>query len=454
MKVPPVARSLSFASFTSLASLAALTALAALPLLGASAVGCASAPPYFVVRGQPGEQLPAVSGDALRLQHPSQESYGQAKSGYHVVHSQDDWKRLFPGGEVPPIPTELDFTRKMIVLAVGDGKKITGVKVTKVLDTANTMHIFVREMVEGQGCKNESEGNAYDAVITDRLDKNILVHVEVEVGKSCGAAPTARVTCRQGNGAWENRIAAQPTTANVECEAVPQVTGSFALVDQSWHFVQVPPGSASKMAFSKNNTHVSFPVDLFGTYIVSFDVTDEARRKGAGQATVDVAPPKDNDTYVQLAWARFEASDDPSTFPRVNLRITEDGKPTPAVCAKDVVRKPDFCEVREQLPTVLFHLKGARDKFLVEAAYTDERAKGGPYICVRTFLNGAKVTDACDDVPRAAESVWTVGLLDAKAATMGPPPPPPAAPPPEDPKKPKTPPKKPAPAPKKPAPKK
>lgn len=425
--------------------------LAGVAGLGAGALGCASPPPYYVVRGMPGERLPMVSGDPMRLQHPSQERYGQAKSGYHVVHSLDEWKRLFPSGEVAPAPTEVNFSKKMIILAVGDGRKTTDVKVTKVLDTASTLHIFVRESLEGEGCKNENEGNAYDAVITDRLDKNVLVHVEVERGSSCGAAPTAQITCRQGAGAWTNPIAAQPNGSPVECEAVPQVTGSFALVEQSWRFSQVPNGSASKMAFSKNNTHVAFPVDLFGTYVLSFDVVDEARRRGTAQATVEVLPPKDGDTYVQIAWTKFEANDDLTAFPRVNLRITEDGKPAPGVCAKDVVRKPDFCDVREQIPTVLFHLKGARDKFLLETLYTDERAKGGPYVCVRTFLNGAKAAEACDDVPRAAESVWTVGLLDARSGKLGPPPPPPPPPPaapPVDPKKPvkpaKPPPKPPA----------
>lgn len=228
----------------------------------------------------------------------------------------------------------------------------------------------------------------------------------------------------------------------MECEAVPHVTGSFALVEQSWRFVQMPSGSAAKMAFSKNNTRVTFPIDLFGTYILAFDVADEARRRGTAQATVDVLPPKDGDTYVQFLWAKFEANDDLTAFPRVNLRITEDGKPNPGVCAKDAVRKPDFCDVREQVPTVLFHLKGARDKFLLETTYTDERAKGGPYVCVRTFINGAKADEACDDVARSADAVWTVGLLDARTAKLGAPPPPPPPAPPAEPKKPVKPAKK------------
>jgi hypothetical protein len=215
------------------------------------------------------------------------------------------------------------------------------------------------------------------------------------------------------------------------------VNGTFAIVDQHWRFATVPAGSATKMTFSKNNTHVTFPVDGFGSYVVEFDMTDDAGRKGMGQGTAEVLPPKDNDTYVQLAWAHFDASDDPSTFPRVSLKIAEDGKPNPKVCAKDVPKKPDFCDIREQAPTVLFHLKGSRDKFLVDANYMDERAKGGPYICVRTFFNGAKVADMCDDVPRPPDSVWTVGLLDAKTGQIGapPPPPPPAEEPPATKKK-------------------
>lgn len=395
-------------------------------MLGSTAA-CGSTPAFLVFRSEVGEKLPPVEGDNVRLQHPSQESYGSAKPGYHVVHSPEDWKALFPSGDVPGVPAEVNFTRKMVVLAVGDGKKITGVKVTRVLDTASTMHLFVRETVEGQNCKSEAEGNAYDAVITDRLDKKIQVHVEMEAGKSCGAAPTAKVMCRQNqNAQWEPKIAAQPGET-VECEAVPEVNGAFAIVDQSWRFASLPAGSASKLTFSKNNTHVSFPVDGFGSYVVAFDLSDEAGRKGSAQGTADVLPPKDNDTYVQLAWAHFEASDDPSTFPRVALRLSESGKTPPRVCAKDLPKKPDFCDVREQAPSVLFHLKGAREKFLLEASYTDERAKGGPYICVRTFFNGAKVADLCDDVPRQPDEVWTVGELDAKAGTLGAAPTPPPA---------------------------
>lgn len=405
-------------------------ALSSVLAVSLSFVGCGSTPPFLVFRGEPGEKLAPVVGDPVRMQKPGYEGFNGAKAGYHFVRSADEWKALFPGGEIPPLPTDMNFVRKMVIFAVADGKKITNVKVTRVLDTASTVHLFVRETLEGQNCKSENEGNAFDAVITERLDKNIQVHVEVEPGKSCGAAPSAKVTCRHPNGAWENKTVAQPGET-VECEAVPEVTGTSAIVDQVWRFASLPAGSAAKMTFSKNNTHVSFPVDSFGNYVVAFEVADESGRRGSVQGSVEVLPPKDNDTYVQLAWAHFDANDDPSTFPRVSLRITEDGKPTPRVCAKDVPKKPDFCDVREQAPTVLFHLKGARDKFLVDANYTDERAKGGPYICVRTFFNGVKVADQCDDVVRAAESVWTVGLLDAKTGAIGAPPPPPA--PPEEP---------------------
>jgi len=408
------------------------SAIAPLVLVASSLVACGSTPPFLVFRGEPGEKVTPIVGDPVRIQQPGYEVYNGAKAGYHFVHSADEWKALFPGGEVPPLPPEMNFTRKMMIMAVGDGKKITHVKVTKVLDTASTVHLYVRETLEGENCKTEHDGNAYDAVITERLDKNIQVHVEVEPGKSCGAPPSARVTCRVGQGAWENKINAQPGET-VECEAVPEVTGAFAIVDQSWHFASIPQGSAAKMTFSKNHTHTSFPVDGFGSYVVSFDVADEAGRRGSVQGTVEVLPPKDGDTYVQFAWAHFDASDDPSTFPRVTLRITED-KPNPRVCAKDVPKKPDFCDIREQPPTVLYHLKGARDKFLVEASYQDERAKGGPYICVRTFFNGAKVADQCDDVARAPDAVWSVGLLDAKTGSVGAAPPPP--PPSEEPTKP------------------
>ncbi len=400
------------------------SALVPFSLLASSLIACGSTPPFLVFRGEPGEKLAPVVGDPVRIQQPGYEVFNGAKSGYHFVHSADEWKALFPGGEIPPLPTDLNFTRKMMIIAVADGKKVTHVKVTKVLDTASAVHLFVRETMEGQNCKSDHDGNAYDAVITERLDKNIQVHVEVEPGKSCGAPPSARVTCRVGQGQWENKISAQPGET-VECEAVPEVTGAFAIVDQAWHFTSIPGGSAAKMTFSKNNTHASFPVDGFGSYLVAFEVADEAGRKGTVQATVEVLPPKDGDTYVQFAWAHFDATDDPSTFPRVTLRITED-KTNPRVCAKDVSKKPDFCDIREQPPTVLYHLKGARDKFLVEASYQDERAKGGPYVCVRTFFNGAKVADQCDDNPRPPDSVWTVGLLDAKTATIGAPPPPPA----------------------------
>ncbi len=424
-------------------------------------VGCGSSPPFQIFRGQPDERIEPIKGDMLRLSHPSQEAFGGAKPGYHIVHSADEWKVLFPSGEVPGIPTEVNFNQKMIILAVGEGRKTTGVRVMRVLDTANALHIYARETIEGLNCKNETEGNAYHAVITDRLDKNVQVHVEIETGKSCGSAPTARVTCRQGNAAtWAQKIAAQPGEM-AECEGVPEVTGAYAIVDQGWHFGSIPAGSATKLTFSKNNTHVSFPVDGFGAYIVKFDVTDEAGRKGSGEGVVEVLPPRNNDTYVQLAWAGFDSTDDTSTFPRVMLRVTEHDKPNARVCSKDASTKPDFCVLREQSPSLLMHLKGARDKYVVALSYLDERAVGGPYVCLRTFLNGVQVTNACDKTPpRPADAVWTLGLLDARTATIGPvpepPPPPPAAPePPKDPRKPV--PKKPvpkAPAPKAPPPKK
>jgi len=117
---------------------------------------CGSTPPFLVFRGAPGEKLASVDGDPVRTRSPSFENFPGAKAGYHFVRSAEQWKEIFPGGEVPPLPTDLDFKRKMLIFAVGDGKKIQAVKITKVLDTASTVHLFVRETLEGENCKSES----------------------------------------------------------------------------------------------------------------------------------------------------------------------------------------------------------------------------------------------------------------------------------------------------------
>lgn len=398
-------------------------------ILGAVAlafVGCDHSAPFTVEKARLGERSKLVTGDSMRLSRPAQEGYDGLHPGYYVVHNIDEWKALFEGGKEPAPPGAADFTRAMIIVSAGT-TAMTKTHVQRVVDTANTVHVYVQDTLRGAGCVNE-KGTLppYQVAITDRLDKPVVVHVETEESPGCGSGPTATVKCRLASGqTWTEKVSASPGD-QVECEAETKATGAFAVVDKSWHFAELPGGSTTKMTFSRENTRVAFTVDIFGNYRPVFEVADEADRRGTATGVVEVLPPKSSDPFVQMLWAGFDASDDPSTFPRVEL-FAKDMPLTKAQKEKhcDVAvatgsgPKPEFCDIKREGAVTNLKLTGAAGKpFIMGVHYTDDRYDGGPYVCIRVYLNGVRTTDTCDRQKRGADDTWSLGALDTETGTF------------------------------------
>jgi hypothetical protein len=393
-----------------------------LGVLAASFVGCEHSAPFAVEKAQLGEKSKLVTGDNMRLSRPAQEGYDGIKPGYYVVRTVEEWRALFERGQESSPPLAADFTRNMIVVSAGT-HAMTKTHVTRVLDTANTIHVYVQDTLRGAGCKNE-KGTLppFEVAITDRIDKPIRVHVDTEESTGCGTGPTATVKCRLVSGQnWSEKVSASPG-AQVECEAITVATGAFAVVDKSWSFSELPGGSTTKMTFSRENTRVSFTVDIFGNFKPTFEVADEADRRGSASGVVEVLPPKSTDPFVQMLWAGFDASDDPSTFPRVEL-FTHD-MPTgkgqkERKCDIAASPKPDFCDMKREGAVTNLKLVGAAGKpFIMGVHYTDDRYDGGPYICLRVYLNGVRTADTCDRTKRGADDTWSLGALDTETGTF------------------------------------
>ena len=387
---------------------------------------CDHSPPFSVEKARLGEHSPLVTGDALRVSRPAQEGYEGIHSGYYVVHTPEEWNALFERGKERPVPQAVDFARNMVIVAAG-GNDLQKTHVHRVVDTANTIHVYVEETLRGAGCNAEKGASApYEVDITDRIDKTVKVHVDTAQSPGCGNAPTATVKCRKQNvDTWSpEKLIASPGDT-VECDAAINAQGSFVVVDKSWQFTELPGGSLSKMAFTRESMRVAFTVDLFGTYKATFEVADEADRRGHATGIVEVLAPKTQDPFIQMLWAGFDTGDDPSTFPRVELTVKDmpaRGKKE-STCtlttAANAAQKPAFCDIKGS--TTLTDLKldgGAGKPYLVGVHYIDDRYDGGPYVCLRVYLNGSRTADTCDRAKRGADDTWSLGALDGTTGTF------------------------------------
>jgi len=428
---------------------AALAGTFALALAFAGHVGCTQVPQLTVTRLNAGDKPPTVVGASVRISRPPVLDYGKAREGFFAIRNLEEWRALFDGDEKKP-PGSCDFARCMVFAAASRAQDVQAYKILRLVDATNTVHVFVRETLRGEGCKRGTEdAPAVEVVVADRVDKPVQFHVETERGLSCGAGPAAKVVCRVSTAAtWQPEVKALPGDT-IECEATLEASGAFAVVDKSWSFAESPAGTTAKLSFAKEGMRVSYPVDLFGTYRAGFEVTDDSGRKGKAQGSATVLPPNPDDLFVQLAWAGFDASDDPSTFPRMRLVVTEalpetkepapppppKGKkpaakaakvpapPPPKECSLDSTTKPDFCDIRAQGVITHLHLKGSKGrKFAMSVHYTDERVDGGPYVCLRTFVGGKRALDLCDRKHRANDEDWTIGAIEGATGIFEAPP--------------------------------
>lgn len=375
-----------------------------------AAGACGTTPAISVFRGDALKAQEPVQGDALKIKRGPQEPYSGARQGYFVVRNEDDWKAVWPADKEPPASARVaDPQRSMLVVAVPEGKDVVQAKIQRVLETANALHVFVRESRRGLGCKaHANEDPILDVVTVDRIDKPTRFYVEEDQAESCGDPPAVSVKCRPENGqSWSEKLTAQPGDV-VECEVSAESRGKFAVVDRVMSLGELPGGSTSKLAYKKGPTRGTFPIDVFGTYTVRGEATDESGRKATATAPVEALPPQSKDLFVQLVWTNFDPSDDPDTFPRVKLRAVDEG--SKRECSVDAPSSD--CEVRTRSAYTHMKLKGAspaRTRLVV--SYLDERVEKGPVACVQVYFDGKRTGEACDRKGRQADERWEVATV-------------------------------------------
>jgi len=377
-----------------------------------------------IVRGQVGDQAAPVTGVAVRMMRPTVSEYSGMKPGIHIVKSDEAWREIWERG-TPKVPTGTDFQRTMIVGASGETKDLESIKVVKLVDAENTLHLFVKETRRGKNCLKAKDPLTLDFAVADRVDKPVMVHIDVADAPGCGEAPSAVVKCRvEGGGAMQAEVEATPGDL-IECHADVALKGTFAIVERTWHLQDAPQGSAAKLNYDQSGAHTSFMTDMFGRYAVRYDVVDDAGRRTKADAVVTIPPPKTDNPFVQLAWSGFDASDDPATFPRtylVAVRTSDASDCSTKAPEAGATRPAAWCDVKSQ-PTVRnmrLGTGGNIGEVPLFVHYQDDRFEGGPFLCVRTFFNGTKTAEVCDKSRRDAGAMWRPGVLDARTGTLMP----------------------------------
>ncbi|MCL2725478.1 MAG: hypothetical protein FWD69_13680 [Polyangiaceae bacterium] len=377
--------------------------------LGGQGMGCTPAPAVTVVPTSASDAA-ALKGDSLGIRRNAQEAYRGLLAGYYVVRNAEDWRSAWPSDASEPFPSTLNTRTSMLLMAVASEKTMAQVRITNVTETSDFVHVWVRETAPGTNCATADEGAPFEAIVVPRVDKPVKFHVESVQAESCGEPPSAAVTCRLAQtNAWSAKIGARPGDT-VECTLRARAHGRFALTDEMLSLSALPGGSATKLSFTTGTSRATFPIDVFGTYVVRAEAVDESGRRGVGTAQIDALPPTTKDIYVELAWSNFDASDDPATFPRAKLHAKEPG-PRGRECSTDSP-VTDLCEVRMRAGYTNMKIAPARKSLSLSVAYVDERVEQGPRVCVQVFTGGARTAETCDPTHRHAGDRWEVGLLD------------------------------------------
>ncbi len=378
-------------------------------------VGCQSTPAITVVRSSAGDKTEDVKGDPVKLKRGPQEAYAGARGGYYVVRSTEDWQHAWPGQSAPPVPPTLDTARQMLFLGVAENGEVTKVKLSRSIETGSMLYVWATETRQGEQCHGREKERPFDAVVTQRLDKPVKFFVTEERAESCGDPPVATVSCRlKGKDAWAPKLNAQ-TGDSIECEMTATATGKFELVDKILS-IEPPPGSAAKLSFKQGPTRGESTLDVYGSYTVHAEATDEGGRHGMAVATIDVKPPKTKDVLVQLVWTGFQAKDESDSFPRVNLRVSEEGAKGRRCSGEIPV--PGLCAVTTRGAYTYMRIPESNRKLPVSVQYMDERVEKGPAPCVHVWYDGERVAETCDRRHREADEIWKVGTLDTTTGNL------------------------------------
>ena len=377
------------------------------------------------------KSTPDIEGTELVPISLGTENYKEAKPGFHVSRSSEDWLDVWrdprPDARHPAPPSQVSFSDQMIISAVVDDPKITSFEIAGVRRSPNGVHLYVTETLVGEGCAappaREEPWMAFVAV--PRVDDDLHVHQDRVHDPRCSAPPEAKVQCRvAGSGQTPSDKMTAAPGITVDCDGTKSAASpGGTLVDRNWYLESLPLGSTVRLTVSKSTVGVTFPLDAWGTYVVRHEVSDDSGKSGRGTASIDVLPPA-GIVPIELVWSKFDRSDDPSTFPRIQIHVIEHPAPfgdRTRDCSVDA-QKPAWCEIAEVGVTQQVKLKPQPGKrYRVEVRYVDDRFKGAPVACVRTFPDGKKAVDLCEypDTVRNAGATWALGAIDPETGTFG-----------------------------------
>jgi hypothetical protein len=414
-----------------------LVALRRLPfLLGASlALACSfvSQPTHVLVAyTPPDDHALHEAGESLKLRRWDIDAREEGFSkGFFVVKGEHEWRLLWPAtddSKVPLLPPGLDFSREMLLVMSPTDDNVTGSEIKEVIETEQSgLNVYATQTVPGVDCPRTAEDRdkiKYSLARVRRVDgKEVRFHVDTAHSEPCGEPPRATIACRP-NGTttpFQEKLAVGPATT-VACLA-SGLASSRPIFDRTWTFVSLPKGTLAKMTVGPSGTGVTFTTDVFGTYKLLLEVTDDLSRKGAFVTEIDVVAPKDA-LVLQLVWTKVDPDADPSTLPHVSLHaIGVSGRDAARSlkwgalrdCSVEADSPPAGCGVKVQGPTTVMKLDPSlATEFAVAAHYVNERKEGQPAICVRAYRDGKMQTELCDLSPHKEGTWWEPGTVDAK----------------------------------------
>jgi hypothetical protein len=378
-------------------------------------------------------------GRTMPMNHWDLETGGAGlKRGFFVVKSEFEWRSLWPNTEadkIPILPQDLDLSKEMLLVATPPEPTVLAAEVKEVVDTeVGKVHVYLAETTPGQDCpagEKDVDAKNYDLTRVRRVDhKDVIVHIDSLPRPPCGDPPKVVIRCRANGStsAYEEKLTVGPSAA-IGCVA-QDVKSLRPIFDLTWTFASLPSATFAKLLVSQGAHGASFVTDVFGTYKLALEVTDDLQRKGTAAAEISVAPPNDS-LVLQFVWTKFDPSDDPTTFPRIELHALginppdppKKGLPKPLApikwgtvpdCALESDKSPPaWCTTRAVGPTTIMTIDPSAAKdFAVALHYTDERFPGQPIACVRSYRNGTLQAELCDPQARK-EGWWEAGTLDS-----------------------------------------
>ncbi|WP_394820845.1 hypothetical protein [Pendulispora albinea] len=397
----------------------ALAWLGSAVLSALAASSCAPGPALFVHTARIGQTSQTEIGQPVPFQSITRpDQAGHPRAQFALLRSQQDWDLFFADHPQRAQSKSIDFGKSTVLAAFVDDLGATRLETSHVIDNGSAIHVYMREGFPGDGCSPHSglAGLPYELLSLPNSKKPVHVHVDSVRDPACGKSVGATLSCRIGSdGKWSTGNVAAKVGDVVECKA-EILAGAKMLVDRTWILAEAPKGSVTKLQFQDGGASVRFPVDVFGRYRVHVEATDEDNKRGVAQSLIDAAVAEG--TFVEMSWSNFEASSDPSKFPKVELHAADLAGPPAArrdcsVALASGAERPAWCDVQTSSAATLLRLhKDPPGRYMVSVRYQSERTDNSPVLCVRTLSAGAVVTEGCDANVRRAGAIWEIGAID------------------------------------------